>query len=159
MRVLVCPDKFRGTLTARQASEAFAVGWRSVRPGDELDLVPMADGGEGTLDALAGAGTVARIAVTGPLGDPVDADLGLLADGSAVVESARAAGLALLSPERRRPTRTTTRGVGDLMRAALDGGAERLLVCLGGSATNDGGAGMAAALGARLARREWRSGP
>ena len=150
MRVLVCPDKFRDTLTARQAAEAFATGWRRVRSADELELIPMADGGEGTLEALASRGDVDRRVVPGPLGDPVDAGLGRLADRTAVVESAGAAGLALLAPERRRPTRTTTRGVGELMRAALDEGAPKILVCLGGSATNDGGAGMAAALGAGL---------
>ncbi len=151
MRVLLCPDKFKGTLTARQVAESFETGWRRARPSDELELVPLADGGEGTLDALVGeTGRRVKVTVTGPLGDPVEAALGLLSDGTAVVESARAAGWALLSPERRDPMRATTRGVGELIGAALEQGAERVLVCLGGSATNDGGAGMAAGLGVEL---------
>lgn len=153
MRVLVCPDKFRGTLTARQAAEAIGRGWRRERPDDVVDLAPLADGGEGTLDVLvppevAGARRITR-RVQGPLGDPVDAEFGVRG-GTAVVEMARASGLALLSPERRDPLRTTTLGTGELIAAALDEGASRLLVCLGGSATNDGGVGMATALGGRF---------
>jgi glycerate kinase len=155
MRVLVCPDKFRGTLTARQAAEAIETGWRRSRPVDVLDLVPMADGGEGTLEALVDAqgGRIVAATVTGPLGDPVDAAFGLVetAEGlTAVVESARASGLALLGEGRRDPLRTTTRGTGELILAALEAGARRVVVCLGGSATNDGGVGMAAALGIRF---------
>ena len=159
MRVLVAPDKFRGTLDARQAAEAVETGWRRTRLSDELTLVPMADGGEGTMDALVASlgGRVERIPATGPLGDPVDAAIGLIDDGgagpgrlTAVVEMARASGLALLREGRRDPRRTTTFGTGELIRAALDAGARRILVCLGGSATNDGGAGMAQALGARF---------
>jgi glycerate kinase len=150
MRVLVAPDKFKGTLSAREAAEAIARGWRRGRPRDELELVPLADGGEGTLDALVGerGRTVSRD-VTGPRGDAVRAAFGI-ADGVAVVEMARASGLGLLAPARRDPLRTTTRGTGQLIRAALDEGARRVFVCVGGSATNDGGVGMAAALGAAL---------
>ena len=155
MRVLVAPDKFRGTLTARQAAEAIETGWRRARPDDDVDLVPMADGGEGTLEALVDAqgGRVEATTATGPLGDPVDAAFGIVdtADGlTGVVESARASGLALLGEGRRDPVRTTTRGTGQLILAALDAGARRVVVCLGGSATNDGGVGMAAALGIRF---------
>jgi glycerate 2-kinase len=155
MRILVAPDKFRGTLTARQAAEAVAAGWRRTRPDDDLDLVPMADGGEGTMDALIEAlgGRVERARVTGPLGDPVDAAYGIARphDGAVgVVEMARASGLALLGEGRRDPMHATTRGTGELMARAIDAGAERLVVCIGGSATNDGGVGMAAALGARF---------
>ena len=155
MRVLVAPDKFRGTLTARQAAEAIETGWRRARPDDDVDLVPMADGGEGTLEALVDAqgGRVEATTATGPLGDPVDAAFGIVdtADGlTGVVESARASGLALLGEGRRDPLRTTTRGTGQLILAALDAGARRVVVCLGGSATNDGGVGMAAALGIRF---------
>ena len=156
MRVLVCPDKFRGTLTARQAADAIARGWGRASPGDELALVPLADGGEGTLDALVpDAGTSVpgfhRIdrTVTGPDGDPVDAQAGVRGR-TGVVEMARASGLLLLTPVRRDPCRTTTRGTGDLMRALLDQDVDRLLVGLGGSATNDGGMGMARALGIRF---------
>ena len=155
MRIIVAPDKFRGTLTARQAAEAFATGWRRQRPGDDLDLVPMADGGEGTMDALVDAlsGRIERATVSGPLGDPVDAAFGIAstADGVlGVVEMARASGLALLDPARRDPLRTSTRGTGELIARSIEAGARRLVVCIGGSATNDGGAGMAAALGARF---------
>ncbi|MEX1264534.1 MAG: glycerate kinase [Actinomycetota bacterium] len=155
MRILVAPDKFRGTLTARQAAEAFATGWRRRRPGDDLELVPMADGGEGTMEALVDAlsGRIERATVSGPLGDPVDAAFGLAAtaDGMfGVVEMARASGLAVLSPARRNPLKTSTRGTGELISRAIDAGAGRLVVCIGGSATNDGGVGMASALGARF---------
>lgn len=155
MRVLVAPDKFRGTLTALQAAEAVAAGWRRVRPDDRLELVPMADGGEGTMEALLGAlgGTQERRSVAGPLGDPTPSAFGLAPspDGPlGIVEMARASGLELLGASRRDPCRTTTRGTGELMAAAIEAGARRLLVCLGGSATNDGGTGMAAALGVRF---------
>jgi glycerate kinase len=153
MRVLVCPDKFRGTLTARDAADAIARGWRRARPDDDHDIAPLADGGEGTLDVLAPVddGSARRIArsVTGPLGAPVRATAGVLL-GTGIVEMARASGIQLLREGRRDPRRTTTRGTGELMRAMLDEGVERMLVCLGGSATNDGGAGMARALGVRL---------
>ncbi|HJX07728.1 MAG TPA: glycerate kinase [Actinomycetota bacterium] len=153
MRVLVCPDKFRGTLTARQAGDAIARGWRRSRPTDDVEIVPLADGGEGTLDVLApaddpGATRLTR-RVSGPLGDGVDAAFGMRGE-TAVIEMARASGLELVPPDRRAPWRTTTRGTGELIAAALDAGARRVLVCLGGSATNDGGVGMAAALGGRF---------
>ncbi len=155
MRVLVAPDKFRGTLTAAEAARAIAAGWRRSRPGDEIVEVPMADGGEGTLDALVAALGGERHAsrVTGPLGEPVAADYGLVAGSgglTAVVEMARASGLALIADARRNPLRTTTRGTGDLILAACAHRPQTVLVCIGGSATNDGGAGMAQALGVRL---------
>lgn len=155
MRVLVAPDKFKGTLTAEQAARAVARGWRREDPGSELDLAPMADGGEGTLEALVAAlgGERRRLTVAGPLGDPVEAEYALVParDGPlAVVEMARASGLGLLSPARRDPKRTTTRGTGELVLDACRRGARRVLVCIGGSATNDAGAGMAQALGVRL---------
>lgn len=155
MRILVAPDKFRGTLTARQAAEAFATGWRRERPDDDVELVPMADGGEGTMDALVESlgGRVEATTVTGPMGDPVDAAFGLVPSRGGtlgVVEMARASGLALLDEDRRDPLRTTTRGTGELMARAIDAGADRLVVCIGGSATNDGGVGMASALGGRF---------
>jgi glycerate kinase len=164
MHVLVAPDKFRGTLTARQAAEAIATGWRRERPGDVLEVVPMADGGEGTMDTLVSAldGRTVVAAVSGPLGDRVDAAYGLVPTDSGstgVVEMARASGQELLRPERRDPRRTSTRGTGELMLRAVEDGATRLLVCLGGSATNDGGAGMAAALGVRFLDAEGRSLP
>jgi glycerate kinase len=161
MRVLIAPDKFRGTLNARQAAEAVAAGWRRVRPHDELDLAPMADGGEGTMAALVAAlgGVVVRVTVHGPRGDPVRAAFGVAGSAGgrvAIVEMASASGLGLLSDERRDPRRTSSRGTGELIRAALDHTPERLIVGLGGSATNDGGAGMAQALGAQMLDRGGR---
>jgi glycerate kinase len=155
MRVLVAPDKFRGTLTARQAAEAVATGWRRTRLEDRLDLAPMADGGEGTMAALVEAlrGEVVHVVVSGPREDPVEAAFGIAetAEGRvAIVEMASASGLELLSAPRRDPRLTTTRGTGELITAALDREPVRLIVGLGGSATNDGGAGMAQALGVRL---------
>jgi glycerate 2-kinase len=155
VRALICPDKFRGTLSARSAGEALASGWRRIRPGDDLDVLPMADGGEGTMEALVDAldGRTVQVRVTGPLGDPVEAAFGLVSrpDGlTGVVEMAAASGLALVSEGRRDPGKATTAGTGELIRAALDAGAHRLIVTLGGSATNDGGAGMASALGTRF---------
>jgi glycerate 2-kinase len=155
VRALICPDKFRGTLSARSAGEALASGWRRIRPGDELEVLPMADGGEGTLDALVDAldGRTDQVRVTGPLGDPVNAAFGLVSSPegpTGVIEMARASGLALVSGDRRDPGRATTAGTGQLIRAALDAGAGGMIVTLGGSATNDGGAGMASALGFRF---------
>jgi len=161
VRVLVAPDKFRGTLTAVQAARAIATGWRRSRPepGEEIDELPMADGGEGTLDTLVEAlgGRRLRARVHGPLGDPVDAEYALVRGArgpAAVVEMARASGLELLSEGRRDPVRTTTFGTGELVRAALSEGPEEILLCIGGSATNDGGVGMAQALGVRFLDRE-----
>ncbi len=158
MRVLIAPDKFRGTLTAAQAARAVATGWRRARPGDELMLVPMADGGEGTLDTLVeGLGGSTREAeVTGPLGAPVRARFGLAPGAAgpvAIVEMARASGLALVPEGRRDPLRTTTRGTGELIGLALRHEPARVFVCVGGSATNDGGVGMARALGGRFLDR------
>ncbi|HEV8565109.1 MAG TPA: glycerate kinase [Actinomycetota bacterium] len=155
MRLLIAPDKFRGTLTASQAARAIETGWLRARPHDFVDLLPLADGGEGTLDALTDAlgGETVTERVTGPLGDPVDAAYGIAGQepgGLAIVESARASGIALVSEPRWNPLRSTTRGTGELIRAALGRAPARVIVCIGGSATNDGGAGMAQALGARL---------
>lgn len=157
MRVVIAPDSFKECLAAADVCRAVAEGWRTVFPDAELDLVPMADGGEGTVDALvAGAGGAKRSCiVTGPLGDPVEAVYGILPSVSpsrktAVIEMASASGLALVPPDRRDPLVTTTRGTGELIRDALDCGATTIIVGIGGSATNDGGAGMAQALGYSL---------
>jgi glycerate kinase len=154
MRILVAPDKFRGTLTGAEAARAIASGWRRARPDDEIEEVPLADGGEGTLDVLVQAfnGRRRTATVTGPLGDPTEADYGLIPrEGGplGVVEMSRASGLRLLPEDRRDVTRATTRGTGELILAAARTSSE-ILVSIGGSATNDGGAGMAQALGVRL---------
>jgi len=149
VRVLLAPDGFGGTLSPREAADAMAAGWRAAAPHDELDLAPLSDGGPGLVDVLAAAlpGAVRReVVVSDPLGRPVCA--AYLLDGStAYVESAQACGLHLLAEAERDPGLTTTHGVGQLLLAALDAGASRIVVGLGGSATNDGGAGMLAALG------------
>ncbi|KGM16508.1 hypothetical protein N867_19290, partial [Actinotalea fermentans ATCC 43279 = JCM 9966 = DSM 3133] len=152
MRVLLAPDSFGGTLTAVQAAEAMADGWRRTAPSDELRTLPLADGGPGFVAILNASlgGQLVPVTVTGPLGQPVPAAL-LRVDGpggpTVYLESAQAVGLHLVPPERRDPTATTSAGVGELLLAARDLGAARVVVGLGGSGTNDGGAGMLAALG------------
>ncbi len=153
LKVVVAPDSFKECLSAPQVAEAMAAGVRAAAPDGEVTCVPMADGGEGTVQALVAAtgGSLHNATVTGPLGEPVEAEFGILGDGeTAVIEMAAASGLPLVPPERRDPTRTTTFGTGELIRAALDRGAGRLILGIGGSATVDGGAGMAQALGVRL---------
>ena len=141
--VLCCPDKFRGSLTAHEAADALAAGVERV--GREATTLPLADGGEGTLDVLCPSAAGRRRArVTGPQGEPLEAEWGMRA-GTAVVEMARASGLALVAG-RNDPLRATTRGTGELIRAALDDGAARVVVAVGGSATVDGGLGALEAL-------------
>jgi glycerate kinase len=151
---LACPDKFRGTLSAAEAAEAIGRGLASAGF-DEVRRLPLADGGEGTLDALLAArgGSRRRTRVTGPLGDPVEAEWGVLADGTAVVECAAASGLALVEG-RNDPLRATSRGTGELVTAAARSGARRILVAVGGSAMTDGGLGAVDALGWTLAGLE-----
>ena len=158
LRVLVAPDSFGGALDSVAVAAAIARGWVSVRTDDEVARRPMADGGEGTLaavaDALGEAAERRTLATTDALGRQVDADWLLLADGAgAFVEMAAASGLARLTPEERTPDnarRASTRGTGDLIRAALDAGVGRITVGLGGSATTDGGSGLLRALGVRF---------
>ena len=154
MRVLLAPDSFGSSLTATQAAEALAAGWSAGAPHDEVSTCPLADGGPGFVETLHSSlgGELLPVTVTGPLGDPVPAVVLLVpAQGSAAttayVEAAQAIGLPLVPPDRRDPRRTTTRGVGELMAYAHRTGAGRVVVGLGGSATNDGGAGMLAGLG------------
>jgi glycerate kinase len=144
---LACPDKFKGTLRAGDAARHMAEGLR--RAGfDEVTTLPLADGGEGTLDTMVDSlgGSRRRATVTGPLGDPVDAEWALLPGGVAVVEMARASGLGLV-PRERDPLRASTRGTGELIAAAIRGGARRVIVGVGGSATTDGGLAALEALG------------
>ncbi len=148
---VVCPDKFRGTLSAPAAAEAMATGLRTAGFATVL-TVPLADGGEGTIDALlhARGGARRRTSVTGPLGDPVDAEWAVLPDGTAVVEMANASGLALVR-DRNDPLRASTRGTGELIAAAARSGARRIIVGVGGSATTDGGLAAIETLGWSLA--------
>ncbi|HXZ05712.1 MAG TPA: glycerate kinase [Ktedonobacteraceae bacterium] len=153
MRILIAPQSLKGSLTAAEAGSAIAQGVRAIFPKAEIDFVPIADGGEGTVQALvdASGGKIIQMTVTGPLGEPVPAFFGLMGDGNtAVIEMAACAGLPLVPPEKRDPRITTTYGVGELIRAALDNGSRHFIIGIGGSATNDGGAGLVQALGAKL---------
>ena len=149
MRVVIAPDKFAGTLTAVEAARAIATGWRRRAPEDELALVPMADGGPGFVDVLHASlgGDLLAHTVTGPYGEPAPGCV-LIVQDTAYVECAQACGLHLTPEGERDPERATTRGVGELVAAAVDAGARRVVVGLGGSGTNDGGAGLLSALGA-----------
>ena len=154
MRILVAPQEFKGSLTARQAAEAIGRGLRRALPDSEIELLPLADGGPGTVEALVDAtdGRFLETEVSDPLGRPVRARWGALGKGrdTAVIEMAAASGLALLSEDERDPQLASTFGTGELLRAALEANFRRIIVGVGGSATNDGGAGLAQALGARL---------
>lgn len=153
MKIIIAPDSFKGSLTALEVCEAAREGALRALPAAEILTVPMADGGEGTVQSLVDAtgGRLVTATVTGPLGEPVQANYGLLGDGeTAVIEMAAASGLPLVPPDLRNPLNTTTYGTGELIKAALDAGAQKLIVGIGGSATTEAGLGMAAALGARL---------
>jgi glycerate kinase len=152
MRVLIAPDKFAGTLTAVEATAAMAEGWLREKPDDELDLAPMSDGGPGFVDVLneSAGGRLVSLTVRGPFGDPVPAGI-LLSGETAYVESAQACGIHLTRAVR--AELASTYGVGELVIAAIEAGATTVVVGLGGSGSNDGGAGMLAALGAYGDRR------
>ncbi len=153
MKIVIAPQSFKGSMSALQAADAIARGIQRVLPDAEMIRVPVADGGDGTLDAMVNAtgGTFHEAKVIGPLGSPVDARWGVLGDGvTAVIEAAQACGLALISANDRNPLKTTTFGVGALIKHALDAGYRRMLIGLGGSSTNDGAAGLASALGGKL---------
>jgi len=157
MRILIAPQSLKGSLTAAEAGLSIAQGVQAVYPKAEIVIVPIADGGEGTVQALVDAtnGKIIQQTVTGPLGKPVPAFFGLMGDGStAAIEMASCAGLPLVPPDQRDPRITTTYGVGELILAALDHGSRHFIIGIGGSATNDGGAGMAQALGAALLSRQ-----
>ena len=155
MYIVVAPQSLKGSLDAQEVGQAIAEGIRRVWSNADIRVVPVADGGEGTVQALVAAtgGTVMRALVTGPLVEQVVANYGMLGGDqseTAVIEMAAAAGLPLVPPGQRDPRKSTTRGVGEMMQAAMAAGAKRLLIGIGGSATNDGGAGMAQALGVQL---------
>lgn len=153
MKIIIAPDSYKESLTAMEVATAIEAGFRQVIPTAEYIKLPMADGGEGTVQSLVDAsnGTIIEHAVTGPLGGQVNAFFGLMGDGkTAVIEMAAASGLHLVSPEQRNPMLTTSFGTGELILAALDQGVDHIIVGIGGSATNDGGIGMAQALGVQL---------
>ncbi|MCM2249132.1 MAG: glycerate kinase [Geothrix sp.] len=153
MRIIVAPDSFKGSVSALGVAEAMERGIHAVFHDAEVLKVPIADGGEGTVEALVAAtgGRLLHTEVRGPLGEPVRAHWGISGDGgTAFLEMASASGLPLVPKERRDPRITSTFGTGELMKAALDAGLRKLVIGIGGSATNDGGTGMARALGARF---------
>jgi glycerate 2-kinase len=152
-RIIVAPDSFKESLDANRAADAIAAGFKNVFPDAEIIRAPMADGGEGLVHTLVAAtgGEIRRCPVTGPLGKPVQAFFGVLGDATTcVIEMAAASGLPLVPLQERNPLVTTTYGTGELLLQALETGCKRIIIGIGGSATNDGGAGMAQALGARL---------
>lgn len=153
MKIVIAPDSFKESLTALEVAEAIEAGLKKVLPDAEYVKVPMADGGEGTVQSLVDAteGRLISAEVCAPLGNKVRAEFGLSGDGrTAIIEMAAASGLHLVPPEARNPLRTTSYGTGELILAALAEGVEKIIVGIGGSATNDGGAGMLQALGALL---------
>ncbi|SMG36598.1 glycerate kinase [Cedecea sp. NFIX57] len=153
MKIVIAPDSFKESLSAMQVAEAIEQGFREIYPNAEYIKLPMADGGEGTVESMVAAthGQIIPVTVTGPLGLPVEAFFGITGDGeTAIIEMAAASGLHLVQPEKRNPLLTGTFGTGELILAALDRGARKIIIGIGGSATNDGGAGMMQALGVRL---------
>ncbi|MDL2224711.1 glycerate kinase [Eubacteriales bacterium OttesenSCG-928-M02] len=149
MRILLCPDKYKGSLSAPLVVDAMAEGVSRAFPHAQVDRAPMADGGDGTVDAFlsAAGGRRVPVMVTGPLGIPIQSFFGLLPNGTAVIEMAAASGLSLVPADQRNPMETTSYGTGQLIKAAILEGAHRIIMGIGGSATNDGGMGMLAALG------------
>ena len=153
MKVIITPDSFKGSLTAIEVAEAIEEGVKSVFYDAETIKIPLADGGEGTVQCLvnATAGKILQQEVINPLGKKINASYGILGDQkTAVIEMAEASGITLISPEERNPLITTTYGTGQLIKAALDQGCRKMIIGIGGSATNDAGAGMVQALGVRL---------
>ena len=151
MKIVVAPDSFKGSMTAKQATDAMAAGILRGYPLAKIIRIPLADGGEGTAETLCDAtgGQMHEVVVKDPLLRDVTARFAILGDGeTAAIEMAEASGLTLLTPAERNPLIATSYGTGQLIRAALDAGCRRMIVAIGGSATNDGGAGMMAALGA-----------
>ncbi|MFA4043647.1 MAG: hypothetical protein HZRFUVUK_000425 [Candidatus Fervidibacterota bacterium] len=153
IRFLIACDSFKGSASSKQVGEAIREGILRVMPSAQVEVVPVADGGEGTVQALVDAtgGRLVTVTVTNPIGEKVEATFGILGDGqTAVIEMAAASGLTLIPPEKRNPWVTTTYGTGELIKAALEHGCRKIIIGIGGSATNDAGAGMAQALGVKL---------
>ncbi|MBD1564228.1 glycerate kinase [Vibrio sp. S12_S33] len=153
MKIVIAPDSYKESLTAMDVAIAIEKGFKQVLPNAHYVKLPMADGGEGTVQSMVDAtgGSIIEHTVTGPLGQPVCSFFGLLGEGkTAVIEMAAASGLHLVTPKQRNPLVTTTFGTGELIKAALDQGVDHIIVGIGGSATNDGGIGMVQALGIKL---------
>ncbi len=159
MKIIIAPDKFKGSLTAAEAAQAIARGISGILPEAQLKLFPLSDGGEGLVETLAGAaeGTILSTTVSDPLGQKVEARWGLINnEQSAVIEMAEASGLSLVPCKSRNPGIASTYGTGELIMAALEKNCSEIIIGIGGSATNDGGAGMACALGAKLLDKDGR---
>jgi glycerate kinase len=157
MKIIIAPDSFKGSLTAKEAASAMARGVRAIAPNAEIDIIPLADGGEGTLEALVASthGQFKQVGASDPLGRSINGQYGVLGDGKTIViEMSVVSGLLLLKENERNPLFTTTYGTGQLIREALDSGCRELIVGIGGSSTNDCGAGMAQALGVRFFRND-----
>lgn len=153
MKIVIAPDSYKESLSATEVAQAIEKGFREIFPEAQFVSVPVADGGEGTVEAMIAAtqGRAMTSTVTGPLGDAVEARWGISGDGAtAFIEMAAASGLALVPPEQRNPLVTTSYGTGELILRALESGVNNIIIGIGGSATNDGGAGMVQALGAKL---------
>ncbi|MER1506374.1 glycerate kinase, partial [Enterobacter hormaechei] len=153
MKIVIAPDSYKESLSALEVATAIEVGFREIFPSAEYVKLPVADGGEGTVEAMVAAthGRLVHVPVTGPLGEHVEGFFGLSGDGkSAFIEMAAASGLELVAPAKRNPLITTSWGTGELIRHALDAGVKHIIIGIGGSATNDGGAGMVQALGVKL---------
>ncbi len=159
MKIVIAPDSFKESLSAQEVAEQIEAGFKTIFPEAHYVKLPMADGGEGTVEAMVAAtgGRTVAVQVTGPLGTQVEAFYGVTGDETtAVIEMAAASGLALVPPELRNPMKTTSFGTGELIRQALDAGLRRLIIGIGGSATNDGGVGMLQALGVKFLQQEGR---
>jgi|TARA_B100001250_G_scaffold284760_1_gene246849 glycerate kinase len=152
MKIILAPDSFKGNLTSLEVAIAFEKGIKRVLPRANCIKIPMADGGEGTVQSLIDGigGEIIRKRVIGPIGQKVFARYGLLSNGTAVIEMAEASGLPLVTTRQKNPTKTTTFGTGELIIDAINKGAKKIIIGIGGSATNDGGVGMAQALGVRF---------
>lgn len=153
MKIVIAPDSFKESMTAMEAANAIEEGFKEVLPHSDYVKIPMADGGEGTVQSIIDAtgGSLKKMTVTGPLGDQIEAFYGLSGDKKiAVIEMAASSGLDKVAPEKRNPLLTTTLGFGELINDALDEGVDEILLGIGGSATNDGGAGMIMSLGGKL---------
>ncbi|WP_318393458.1 glycerate kinase [Enterobacter sp.] len=160
MKIVIAPDSYKESLSALEVATAIEQGFREIWPDADYIKLPVADGGEGTVQAMveATAGRIIHVDVTGPLGESVKGFYGLSGDErSAFIEMAAASGLELVPPAKRNPLITTSRGTGELIRHALDAGVKHIIIGIGGSATNDGGAGMVQALGAKLLNAEGES--
>ncbi|MFU0886122.1 glycerate 2-kinase [Kluyvera sichuanensis] len=160
MKIVIAPDSYKESLSATEVAQAIEKGFREIFPEAQFVSVPVADGGEGTVEAMIAAtqGRSVTSTVTGPLGEAVEAQWGISGDGNtAFIEMAAASGLALVPPEQRNPLITTSYGTGELILQALESGVKNIIIGIGGSATNDGGAGMVQALGAKLCDAEGKA--